>query len=125
MEEYNITISVSKDALVSYEHALENLKLALDDFAEAAKDFVAGTDSDNNIVDAIDAVRRARSEKVRAAAVLVDEAIASHRHPMPCGKNRAERARDGAEAIRAREGAEAARYRRIKRFDLDSVKLEA
>lgn len=116
MEEYNITISVSKDALVRYEHALGNLRLALEDFDEAAKDFVAGTDSDNNIGDAIDAVRRARSEKARAAAALAGEAIASHRHPMPCGKNRAER---------AREGAEAARYRRIKRFDLDSVKLEA
>lgn len=116
MEEYNITISVSKDALVSYEHALENLRLALDDFAEAAKDFVAGTDSDNNIGDAIDAVRRARSEKDRAAAVLVDEALSSYKNPT--------RKPVTGDRPNTSEGDKSARYR-IKRFDLDSVKLEA
>ena len=101
MEEYNITISVSKDAFVRYEHAAESLRLALEAFDEAARLLKEGVlDYGNDIEEAVEAVRKAKFAKAEAAAALAEEASFLHRHPMPGGKTRAERAREGAEAVK-------------------------
>lgn len=113
MEEYNVTVTISKGAIDHYRKSVEVLQTAynaLDKATEALHhdDF----DDGDAVKEAVDAIVQAKKAKAMWAAVLADEVAFSVSHLADMAfnecvkgkpKTRAEKAREAVEAIKARE----------------------
>lgn len=114
MEEYNITVTIgNKNAVDKYRQAVEALKNAyeaLDNAQEAMID--NDLDDGSTVKEILDAIAKAKKDKIRWALIIADEVAFSASHLADMAfkeyskgkpKTRAEKAREAAEAIKARD----------------------
>lgn len=114
MEEYNITVTIgNKSAVDKYRQTVEALKNAyeaLDNAQEAMID--NDLDDGSTVMEILDAIAKAKKNKIRLALIIADEVAfsASHLADMAFNecckgkpKTRAEKAREAVEAIKARD----------------------
>ena len=115
MEEYNITVTIgNKDAINKYRQAVEALRNAyeaLDNATEAMVD--SDFDDGSTVREILDAVAKAKKDKIRWALIIADEVafsvshladMAFHEYGVGRPKTRAEKVRKAVEAIKDRCG---------------------